>query len=100
MPTMICAHGYVGECPGCARHIDTPPARTITVNMGGIGESWTLPHVPRHLVPIVEAADKSGRLTFGPDYSRQMAEAVRDLGRADDESAEYFAAKILSQLAQ
>lgn len=71
-----------------------PTGTTITVPMAGIGETWALPNVPDHLATMVSDIAESGVLCYGPTYSRQAAEAVRDasrfLGWGDVEAAERY----------
>lgn len=75
---------------------------TIEVRMAGLGETWTLPNVPIDMIPGVVAIAQAGILVYGPGYSRQAAEAIRDASRPlahdDAEAAAYFVGKALAHL--
>lgn len=67
---------------------------TVTLPMAGIGETITIPNVPREYMPTLLALSAAGKFTYGPTYSRAFTEDLRDLARSlsqgDTEAAAYW----------
>lgn len=120
-PTHICPDLPIPECEGCgdvARIItDEGPfcsqscadvlarwkadhaIEAVTLPMAGYGETITIHGVPTRWVPLLVELGSAGAFSYGPNYSRQSAENLRDMARmlsfSDMEAASHWYDRIV-----